>query len=113
MSRMESLAAVARPEEVPEEPTEEEIAAMNELDREAMQLDSEVITEVHIDGMVLMKIVKHCKDNHASNGANAWGALLGVDVGGTLEVSNVFGLPGARDRSDEEERSTKGGTYCF
>ncbi|KAI3626455.1 hypothetical protein CBS9595_001816 [Malassezia furfur] len=107
MSRMGSLAAVARPEEVVHEPTEEERAAMNELDREAMQLDSEEITEVHIDGMVLMKIIKHCKDNHASNGANAWGALLGVDVGGTLEVSNAFGLPNVRERSDEEERGTK------
>ncbi|WFD05293.1 hypothetical protein MVES1_000622 [Malassezia vespertilionis] len=108
MSQMSSVAAVARPEEVHEEITEEDAAAMKELDREAMKLDSEVITEVQIDGMVLMKLVKHCKDNHASNGTNAWGTLLGVDVGGTLEVSNVFGLPNARsERGDEEERSTR------
>ncbi|WFC98652.1 hypothetical protein MYAM1_001383 [Malassezia yamatoensis] len=104
---MESLASVARPEEVAHEPTDEERAALSELDREAMQLDSEIITNVQVDGMVLMKIIKHCKDNHASNGANAWGALLGVDVRGTLEVSNAFSLPNVRERSDEEDRSTK------
>ncbi|WFD29201.1 hypothetical protein MSPP1_000207 [Malassezia sp. CBS 17886] len=107
MSRLETAAAVARPEETTE--MENESGELTELDKEALQLDSEEIADVQLDGMALMKIVKHCKDSHASNGGNAWGALLGVDVGGTLDVSNAFALPGARsDRGEEEDRSTKG-----
>lgn len=107
MSHQESVAAVARRDDVPAA-SEVDTVPLSEADRAVLDMDSEVISDVQIDGMVLMKIVKHCKDNHASHGANAWGTLLGMDIGGTLEVSNVFGLPGARsERSDEDERSTK------
>ena len=108
MSRTESAAAVARGEDVREDTQNVETIVFTEDDQQILDLDSEVITDVHLDGMALMKMIKHCKDNHAVNGSNAWGALLGMDMGGTLEVSNVFGLPGMRaERGDEDERTTK------
>ena len=108
MSRTESAAAVARGEDVREDTQNVETSIFTEDDQQILDLDSEVITDVHLDGMALMKMIKHCKDNHAVNGSNAWGALLGMDMGGTLEVSNVFGLPGMRaERGDEDERTTK------
>ena len=108
MSRTESAAAVARGEDVREDTQNAETSVFTEDDQQILDLDSEVITDVHLDGMALMKMIKHCKDNHAVNGSNAWGALLGMDMGGTLEVSNVFGLPGMRaERGDEDERTTK------
>lgn len=108
MSRAESAAAVARRDDAA--PVAPEAASMHlsEKDREMLEMDAEDITAVEIDGLVMMKIVKHCKDSHAANGSNAWGTLLGMEMDGVLEVSNVFGLPGARvERGDEEERSTK------
>ena len=108
MSRTESAAAVARGEDVREDTQNVETSVFTEDDQQILDLDSEVIADVHLDGMALMKMIKHCKDNHAVNGSNAWGALLGMDMGGTLEVSNVFGLPGMRaERGDEDERTTK------
>ena len=108
MSRTERAAAVARGEDVREDTQNVETSVFTEDDQQILDLDSEVITDVHLDGMALMKMIKHCKDNHAVNGSNAWGALLGMDMGGTLEVSNVFGLPGMRaERGDEDERTTK------
>ena len=108
MSRTESAAAVARGEDVREDTQNVETSVFTEDDQQILDLDSEVITDVHLDGMALMKMIKHCKDNHAVNGSNAWGSLLGMDMGGTLEVSNVFGLPGMRaERGDEDERTTK------
>jgi len=107
MSRTESAAAVARGEDIRDD-TQNETSVFTEDDQQILDMDSEVITDVHLDGMALMKMIKHCKDNHAVNGSNAWGALLGMDMGGTLEVSNVFGLPGMRaERGDEDERTTK------
>ena len=108
ISRTESAPAVARGEDVREDTQNVETSVFTEDDQQILDLDSEVITNVHLDGMALMKMIKHCKDNHAVNGSNAWGALLGMDMGGTLEVSNVFGLPGMRaERGDEDERTTK------
>lgn len=108
MSRVENAAAVARGEDVHEPVEEVDQSAFTDDDRRNLELDSDAITEVQVDAMVMMKIIKHCKDNHAANGSNAWGSLLGVDMGGTLEVTNAFGLPGTRtERGDEEERTTK------
>ena len=93
--------------EAPEQPVDEGTTELSEFDRAALELDSEAVHMVHLDGMALMKMVKHCKDSHANHGATAWGALLGADAGGLLEVTNAFGLPGARERGEEEERSNR------
>ncbi|CDU23804.1 related to translation initiation factor eIF3 p40 subunit [Sporisorium scitamineum] len=88
--------------------------AQSDLDRaalEALELDSDVITSVRLDGLALTKIVKHCRDAHP---ASASGALLGMDLGGTLEVSNVFALPNSSrsnsERDEEEDRSSRNAT---
>ena len=90
-------------------------AQSSQLDRaalEALQLDSDEITSVRLDGLALTKIVKHCKDAHP---ASASGALLGMDLGGTLEVSNVFALPNpgrGGDRDDDDDRASRNGKSC-
>ncbi|KAJ7225425.1 translation initiation factor 3 subunit 3, partial [Mycena pura] len=57
---------------------------------------------VQLDGMVVTKILKHARE---SNSATVHGLLLGLDLDGTLEVSNSFALP--HHVSDEDEKSTK------
>ena len=43
------------------------------------------IAQVQLDGLVLLKIIKHCKENFPEYVA---GALLGLDVGDTLQVTH-------------------------
>lgn len=45
------------------------------------------IKQVQLDGLVLLKIAKHCKDS-APEPVN--GVLLGLDVDGVMEVTNCF-----------------------
>jgi translation initiation factor 3 subunit H len=47
---------------------------------------------VQLEGQVLLKIAKHCKENVGS-GAVVTGQLLGLDVGQTLEVTDCFPFP--------------------
>ncbi|KAM0750975.1 hypothetical protein T439DRAFT_326013 [Meredithblackwellia eburnea MCA 4105] len=84
-------------------------AARKESAKEKAAIDrglQEVRVErVRVDGLALMKIIKHSRDAHAvlpapSGTSNATvgfspavGQLLGLDANGTLEISNVFGLP--------------------
>lgn len=60
--------------------------------------DAERATEVHLDGLVVLKIIKHCRDAFPENVA---GTLLGFEkddgqggpVSGTLEVTHAFPMP--------------------
>jgi len=52
---------------------------------------------------VVSKIIKHSRE---SQGSAAHGLILGLDLDGTLEVSNSFPLPNSS--SDDEDRSVKG-----
>jgi hypothetical protein len=52
-------------------------------------------------GQVVTKIIKHAREA----AGNASGLLLGIDLNGTLEVSNSFALPTS---SDSDEGSQKG-----
>lgn len=45
------------------------------------------IRQVQVDGLVLLKIAKHCKD---SSPEPVNGVLLGLDVDGVMEVTNCF-----------------------
>jgi translation initiation factor 3 subunit H len=45
------------------------------------------ITHVQLDGLVLLKIIKHCKENFPEHVA---GSLLGLDVEDTLQVTHRF-----------------------
>ncbi|KAK0478420.1 hypothetical protein IW261DRAFT_229678 [Armillaria novae-zelandiae] len=57
---------------------------------------------VQLDGMVVSKILKHAREAPATS---AHGLLLGLDLDGTLEVSNSFPLP--HHSGDEDDKSSK------
>ncbi|KAH8120453.1 translation initiation factor 3 subunit 3 [Phellopilus nigrolimitatus] len=59
------------------------------------------ITTVQLDALVVTKIVKHSSEAHPTS---ALGLLIGIDLDGTLEISNVFPLPST---NDDEDKSTK------
>jgi translation initiation factor 3 subunit H len=63
---------------------------LSELDLAALELDSDTVTSLRLDGLALTKIVKHSRDAHPHTAA---GILLGLEIGSALEVSNVFALP--------------------
>jgi len=53
---------------------------------------------VQLDGLVLLKIIKHCQENMPEI---ATGQLLGLDIGKKLEVTNCFPMP---DHADDDYR---------
>jgi len=57
------------------------------------------VVEVHVDGLALIKIVKHCRDALPKMVA---GSLLGLDQGSILEVTHCFPFlaPGSLDDRD-------------
>jgi len=61
------------------------------------------ITEVHLDGVAVLKIIKHCKDALPDMVA---GSLLGLDTNGILEVTNTFPFP--QKKSDAEASASRG-----
>lgn len=65
-------------------------AALSDLDAAALELDTDTVTALRLDGLALTKIVKHSRDAHPHQAA---GVLLGLEIGSALEVSNVFALP--------------------
>jgi len=60
------------------------------------------IEVVQLDGLVLMKIIKHCTENAQDP---VTGQLLGLDVDGRLEVTDAFPLPYSSSESTEEENA--------
>ncbi|KAI8537712.1 hypothetical protein RHMOL_Rhmol09G0046000 [Rhododendron molle] len=60
---------------------------------------------VQIEGLVILKIIKHCKE---FSPALVTGQLLGLDVGSDLEVTNCFPFP---TRDEEEEIEADGANY--
>lgn len=51
---------------------------------------NEPIKEVIIDGLAVLKIVKHCNDQLPTMVA---GSLLGLDIGGALEITYSYAFP--------------------
>lgn len=49
------------------------------------------LQRVQLEGQVVLKIAKHCKENEGH--AISTGQLLGLDVGSTLEVTDCFPYP--------------------
>ncbi|KAG8720754.1 hypothetical protein FRC08_018295 [Ceratobasidium sp. 394] len=65
-----------------------------------MDVEAEIpLTTVELDGLVVMKIMKH---SHETSNAN--GLLLGIDLDGVLNVTNSFAMPNV---SDDDEKSNK------
>lgn len=59
--------------------------------------------EVQIDGLVVMKLIKHCHEVDVK-GSVAQGALLGlVQESGRLEITNSFPFSSAEENVDDEE----------
>lgn len=61
------------------------------------------IDYVQCDGLVVMKMVKHCHEESSSNMEVAQGALLGLNVNGRLEITNCFPFSKNDDVVDEED----------
>jgi len=68
-------------------------------------MDSSVIDDdpslqvVQLDGLVVLKIIKHCKENLPEL---VTGQLLGLDITTTLEVTNCFPYPSKTGDEEEE-----------
>jgi translation initiation factor 3 subunit H len=66
-------------------------------------LVSKPLTEVQLDALVVMKILKHCRDNHP---VTAYGQLLGVDISGVLEVTNCFPVT-SKSQDDDDSNALR------
>jgi translation initiation factor 3 subunit H len=58
------------------------------------------LRSVQIDGQVLLKVLKHCKECMPSL---VTGQLLGLDIGSTLEVTNAFPFPSESEDGGEAD----------
>lgn len=64
---------------------------------------------VQTEGLVLLKIIKHCKDLSPSL---VTGQLLGLDIGTVLEVTNCFPFPNHQQENDiNQETDDIGANY--
>merc|ERR1711962_834350 len=61
------------------------------------------INVVQLEGLALMKIIKHCHEEGAGNTEVAQGVLLGLVVDDRLEITNCFPFPRHADDVDEED----------
>merc|ERR1712168_483738 len=61
------------------------------------------INVVQLEGLALMKIIKHCHEEGAGNTDVAQGVLLGLVVDERLEITNCFPFPRHADDVDEED----------
>lgn len=60
---------------------------------------------VQMEGLAVLKIIKHCKEFSPSL---VTGQLLGLDVGSVLEVTNCFPFP---SREEDDENEADGANY--
>ncbi|XP_063968578.1 eukaryotic translation initiation factor 3 subunit H-B-like isoform X1 [Lytechinus pictus] len=61
------------------------------------------VARVQIDGLVVLKIIKHCEEEGGSDGEMVQGVLLGLVQGDTLEITNCFPFPKQADEEDFDE----------
>ncbi|GFU90775.1 eukaryotic translation initiation factor 3 subunit H [Trichonephila clavipes] len=61
------------------------------------------IDYVQIDGLVVLKIIKHCHEEGAGVTDVAQGVLLGLGVDNRLEITNCFPYPRHTDEEDFDE----------
>jgi len=65
---------------------------------------------VEIDGLAVLKIVKHCKEHLPQL---VTGQLLGLDFGCTLEVTNCFPFPSSTEGAEDAELAEDGAEYQY
>merc|ERR1712228_485311 len=63
------------------------------------------IEVVQIDGLVIMKLIKHCHELEASTSGSgiAQGALLGLVTDTRLEITHCFPFPSGTDETIDDE----------
>ena len=63
------------------------------------------IEVVQIDGLVIMKLIKHCHELEASTSGSgiAQGALLGLVADTRLEITHCFPFPSGTDETVDDE----------
>lgn len=59
---------------------------------------------LQLDGLVLLKIIKHCKENVPEV---VTGQLLGLNVEDRLEVTNCFPFPSTDDNDENDGHTTR------
>jgi len=65
----------------------------------------EKVREVHIDGLAVMKIIRHCDESLPTMVA---GSLLGLDIDGVLEVTYAYPFPATKvDNENREQTGTE------
>ncbi|KAI0274637.1 hypothetical protein BC834DRAFT_849016 [Gloeopeniophorella convolvens] len=86
----------------PSAPVHEPIpASMSKL----VDIEAEIpISFVQLEGLAVSKIIKHSSESHSS----VHGLLLGLDLDGTLEVTNSFPLPHNSTEDDDKSSKTAG-----
>ncbi|KAJ3116396.1 Eukaryotic translation initiation factor 3 subunit H [Phlyctochytrium bullatum] len=85
------------PKPAAKDPNQEFVVNLEGID--PAHLASKPLEEVVLDALVVMKIIKHCRDNHP---ITAYGQLLGVDIAGSLQVTNCFPVT-SKTQDDESE----------
>ena len=67
-----------------------EAAPMNFAAAMERKSDTSALRNVQLNGLAVLKILKHCKESMPSL---VTGQLLGLDIGQTLEVTDCFPFP--------------------
>ena len=65
----------------------------------------ELIREVHIDGLAVLKIIRHCNESMPTMVA---GSLLGLDIDGVLEVTYAYPFPATKSESETRDPQAEG-----
>jgi len=79
------------------EPDEEQTNRLDDFNDEPAKVP---VREVQLDGLVLLKMIKHCTENVPEV---VTGQLLGLDIGEKLEVTNCFPVPTSFGKEEEED----------
>jgi translation initiation factor 3 subunit H len=70
-----------------------------EIDFEESSIDTIPVSTVQIDGLTVMKLIKHQQDSLPNV---ASGQLIGVDEKGTLIITNAFPVPLQKEEQEED-----------
>lgn len=78
-----------------------QLSSANHISKYTEKVVLKPIREVTIDGLAVLKIVKHCSDNPD---VEVNGSLLGIDIDGVMEVTYVVPSAAQDGNMDENER---------
>lgn len=84
-------------------PTQTKWAQVADITEEVQK--QEVVREVHIDGLAVLKIIRHCNESMPTMVA---GSLLGLDIDGILEVTYAYPFPATKTENDSREAHADG-----